>query len=210
MRFRRYGKVGAAEQKRPVIDDDPHFRELVTVMLTKTGFGMLPAEGPSRIELAQAAQPGIATCKEPKRDRVLGDIPRLGVAASSELMCALQAFDAERRGDGRNTNPLVGGRFPNLPLGVREVWFTTKCPTENLPLCHLGQPLLGVLFENKGSMTAKSPEISSSCSLRREFWHDSWSPSSGRSRAQRGSGAFESLFHNPRCREVLLQEVLLW
>lgn len=209
--------MGAAEHNRWVIDDDPQFCELVTTILTGTGFGVLPAlEGPSGIELAPVAQSmvilldmvmpganGIATCKEPKRDRVLGDIPVVGMAGSSNLMGAPQTFDAERGGDARNTNPVIGGLFPDLPFELRGVSFTTKCPTESLPPCHLGQPLLGILFQNRGSIAPKSAEISSPYSLRREFWHDSWTPGSGRSRAREGRGAFESLFQNLRCQEIL-------
>ncbi|MFQ5801865.1 MAG: response regulator [Candidatus Methylomirabilales bacterium] len=97
-------------QIRPilVIDDDPRFCELVTDTLSGTGFEVHSApDGSSGIELARAAQPavilldmmmpgvdGIATCKRLKQDRVVGDIPVIGITASPDPQYTEEAFHA--------------------------------------------------------------------------------------------------------------------
>lgn len=212
--------MSAPVQKRPtvVIGDDPQFRELVTAMLAGTGFAALLAlDEPSRIKLAQTAQPavilldmvipgvgGIATCKKLNRDRALGDIPVVGMKASSDSMYTPQAFHAGRNGDDRRHESCRWRPVRRSTVGGRRNLLYDKMSNRKPPLCHLGQPLLGILFQNKGSMAAKSTEISSPCCLRREFWHDSWTPSSGRSRAQQGNEDFEPSFHDLRCCEVHL------
>lgn len=206
-------------QKHPivVIDDHPQFCELVTAMLTGTDFAVLPAlDEPSRIKLAQTPQPavipldmgipgvgGIATCKKLKRDRALADIPLVGMTAFSDSMYIPVAFHAGRDGHDKK-HQSSRWRFVRRPTvgGPRNLLYD-KMSNRKSPLCHLGQFLLGVLFQNKGSMAAKSAEISSPYCLCREFWHDSWTPTSGRSPAQQGSEGFKTLFRILSCREVL-------
>ncbi len=103
-------KRGAAVKARPVlvIDDDPILCALVDLALSGAGFEVLTAlDGLSGIEIARAARPavilldmimpvvdGIATCKCLKRDRVLGEIPVVGMTDSPDLKYTEQAFHA--------------------------------------------------------------------------------------------------------------------
>ncbi|MFQ5803067.1 MAG: two-component system response regulator [Candidatus Methylomirabilales bacterium] len=91
-----------------VIDDDHAVCELVTSILTSTGFTVHSAsDGPTGIETARAEQPavilldmmmpgidGISTCQRLKRDPVLADIPVVGVTGSDNLRYAGRAFCA--------------------------------------------------------------------------------------------------------------------
>lgn len=97
-------------QNRPIliIDDDYKTCELVTSVLTGAGFDVLAAlDGPTGIETARAAQPGvilldmimpdvdgIETCERLKRDPGLGDIPVVGITGSSDLKYVEKAFYA--------------------------------------------------------------------------------------------------------------------
>lgn len=91
-----------------VIDDDPRVCELVAVMLGQGDFEVLSAsDGASGIELGRAAQPaviildmmmpgfdGIATCRQLKRDRIIGDVPVVGITAAPDATYTEQAFQA--------------------------------------------------------------------------------------------------------------------
>lgn len=97
-------------QKRPilVIDDDFEFCDLVTSVLTREGFKVLSApDAQLGIETARATQPaviildmilpginGIMTCQRLKGDPILGDIPVVGVTASSDFEYTEKAFHA--------------------------------------------------------------------------------------------------------------------
>ena len=97
-------------QRRPVlvIDDDPRSCELVTAILTSAGFEVRSApDGASGIELAGIAQPsailldmmmpgidGLATLARLKRDPILGNVPVIGMTASTDLTYTGKAFRA--------------------------------------------------------------------------------------------------------------------
>ena len=97
-------------RRRPVlvIDDDPRSCELITAILTRVGFEVRSApDGASGIELAGIVQPsvilldmmmpgidGIATLAILKRDPILGDVPVIGMTASSDLTYTGKAFRA--------------------------------------------------------------------------------------------------------------------
>lgn len=97
-------------QARPIliIDDDLRICELADAILKGAGFKVLAAfDGPTGIETARAAQPGvvlvdmmmpgvdgIGTCVRLKQDPVLGDIPLIGMTASTEVTYTERAFQA--------------------------------------------------------------------------------------------------------------------
>ncbi|MFQ5853149.1 MAG: PleD family two-component system response regulator [Candidatus Binatia bacterium] len=91
-----------------VIDDDPSMCELVTAILTAAGYEVISApNGLPGIEMARAAQPavilldmilpeldGVSTCQRLKQDPILGDIPVVGITASSDFTHTEKAFHA--------------------------------------------------------------------------------------------------------------------
>lgn len=95
-------------KRRPilVIDHDPLSCELVSAILTDAGFEVVSTpDGPSGIEAARAVQPaviileaimpgidGIETLTRLKRDPALGDIPVVGITASSDWSYIDKAF----------------------------------------------------------------------------------------------------------------------
>jgi CheY-like chemotaxis protein len=97
-------------QRRPVlvIDDDPRSCELITAILTSAGFEVRSAtDGASGIELAGTLQPsailldmmmpgmdGLATLACLKRDPLLGNVPVIGMTASTDLTYTGKAFRA--------------------------------------------------------------------------------------------------------------------
>lgn len=91
-----------------VIDDDPRCCELITAILTGVGFEVRSAsDGASGIELAGTMRPsvilldmmmpgidGLAALTILRRDPILGDIPVIGMTASSDLTYTGKAFRA--------------------------------------------------------------------------------------------------------------------
>lgn len=97
-------------QKRTIliIDDDPQSIGLASGILTTAGYDVISAfDGLSGIKTAGAVQPvvillnmilrgldAVSTCQRLKQDPVLGDIPVVGITASTDLTYTEQAFHA--------------------------------------------------------------------------------------------------------------------